>query len=219
MLARAGYLFATIDYRLSDQALFPAQIHDVKAAVRWVRANADSLGVDPDRIGIWGHSAGGHLAALAGTSGDVAEMEGESGSPGVSSRVQAVVALSPATDFTIVPAGWPFSEPRRATEKLVGGPLEERSELVRMANPMTSIRPGTPPFLIVHGADDGEVPVEQGIALYDALSAAGCDASIDVRPGADHWFAAPTRGITTADALQAIGQQAIEFFGRQLHYR
>jgi acetyl esterase/lipase len=216
MLARKGFVFVSIDYRLSDQAIFPAQIHDVKAAVRWVRSNAEELGIDPERIGAWGHSAGGHLAALLGTSGGVAELEGASGTPGVSSRVQAVVALSPATDFLELPPDWPFVEPRRATEKLVGGRLEEQTELVRLANPITFIRPGTPPFLIVHGAKDGVVPVEQAIALYDALVANGSDATLDVAPEADHWFASEARGLTVADALQSVGTQAIAFFDRYL---
>jgi acetyl esterase/lipase len=212
MLARAGFVFVSINYRLSDQAIFPAQLHDVKAAVRWVRANADALGIDRERIGVCGHSAGGHLAALVGTTGDLPKLEGESGSRGISSRVQAVAPLSPATDFLVIPEGWPHVEPRRATEKLVGGPLEERTELVRMANPIAHIRPEAPPFLIVHGADDGVVPVEQAIALADALVAAQCDVTIDVLPGADHWFASAARGISTPDALHTIGQAAIAFF-------
>jgi acetyl esterase/lipase len=219
MLAGAGYGVLSVNYRLSDAAHFPAQLHDVKAAVRWVRANADELGVDPDRIGVWGHSAGGHLAALVGTTGDLPELEGASGSAGVSSRVQAVIALSPATDFLEIPEGWPFVEPRRATEKLVGGPLEERTELVRMANPIAHIRPDAPPFWIVHGEADGVVPVQQGIKLYDELVAAGVDAQLEVLPDADHWFASASRGVTTADELQRIGASAIAFFDRYLRKR
>jgi acetyl esterase/lipase len=219
MLAGTGYVVLGVNYRLSDAARFPAQLHDVKAAVRWVRANADELGVDPDRIGVWGHSAGGHLAALVGTTGDLPELEGASGTAGVSSRVQAVIALSPATDFLEIPEGWPFVEPRRATEKLVGGPLEERTELVRLANPIAHIRPDAPPFWIVHGAADGVVPVHQGIKLYDELVAAGVDAQLEVLPDADHWFASASRGVTTADELQRIGARAIAFFDRYLRKR
>src|SRR5687768_12543691 len=85
-----GYAVASINYRLSGEAQFPAQIHDCKAAIRWLRANAKEHGIDADRIGVWGSSAGGHLVALLGTSGDVKELEGELGNAGVSSRVQAV---------------------------------------------------------------------------------------------------------------------------------
>jgi acetyl esterase/lipase len=215
-MAQAGFVSFSINYRLSDQATFPAQLHDVKAAVRWVRANADELGVDPERVGVWGHSAGGHLAALLGTTGDQPELEGTSGSPGFSSRVQAVIAVSPPTDFLEIPADWPYVEPRRATEKLVDGPLEERRELVRLANPIAHIRPGMPPFLIIHGADDEIVPVQQAVKLYDGLVTAGCDATLDVLPEADHSLAAPARGITALDAWDEVGRQAIDFFGRRL---
>jgi acetyl esterase/lipase len=216
VMARAGFVSFSINYRLSDQATFPAQLHDVKAAVRWVRANADDLGVDPEHIGVWGHSAGGHLAALLGTTGDLPELEGASGSPGVSSRVQAVIAVSPPTDFLEIPAGWPHVEPRRATSKLVGGPLEKRGELVRMANPITHIRPGTPPFLIVHGEEDAVVPVQQAVTLYEALVASGSEATLVLLPEADHSLAAPSRGITALDAWNEVGRQAIDFFARPL---
>jgi acetyl esterase/lipase len=216
MLASAGFVFFSVNYRLSHEAIFPAQIHDVKAAIRWVRANADALGIDADRIGVWGHSAGGHLAALAGTTGDLPELEGDSGTPGVSSRVHAAMPLSPATDFRIIPQGWPYVEPRRAMEKLVGGPLQERAELVELANPSAYVDSDTPPFQIVHGAADGVVPVEQAIALSEALTAARRDVSLEVLPGADHWFASPAHGVTTAAALQGIGKLAIAFFGQHL---
>ncbi|MBO0881173.1 MAG: alpha/beta hydrolase, partial [Mycobacterium sp.] len=89
LLAAHGIACAAVDYRLSGDAPFPAQIHDVKAAIRWLRANAEAYQIDPDRIGIWGHSAGGHLAALAALTGDLPELEGHCGTPGVSSRIQA----------------------------------------------------------------------------------------------------------------------------------
>lgn len=219
MLATAGFVFFSIDYRLSDRALFPAQVHDVKTAICWVRTNAGELGIDPDHIGIWGHSAGGHLASLAGTTGNIPELEGTNGTPEISSAVQAVIALSPATDFLEIPAGWSGSEPRRATEKLVGGRLEDRTELVRLANPIAHIRPGMPPFLIIHGADDEIVPVQHAMRLHEALRAAGCDSTLDILPESNHQLASATRGITTADALQTIGEQAITFFDRHLRPR
>lgn len=217
LLVQAGFVSISTSYRLSDEAIFPAQIEDVKAAIRWARANADALGIDPDRIGIWGHSAGGHLAALAGTSGDLDELDGESGTPGVSSRVQAVVAVSPPTDFLGLPPDWPYVEPRRATSKLVGGPLEERTELVRLANPIAHIEPDAPPFLIVHGEDDTVVPVQQAMRLADALTENGSAVRLVLLPDADHMLAAPARGITAEEAWAEVGRQAIPFF--DLHLR
>jgi acetyl esterase/lipase len=215
-LVRGGFVSVSINYRLSDRALFPAQIHDAKAAIRWLRANAADLGVDPERIGVWGHSAGGHLAALLGTSGDLPELEGESGSPGYASRVQAVVPVSPPTDFLAIPPGWSHEEPRRATTKLVGGRLEDRPELVRMANPITHIRPGAPPFLIIHGEADEVVPVVQAQLLADALTRSGAESTFLRLPCADHMLAAPELGITSADAWSDVGQRALGFFRTHL---
>jgi acetyl esterase/lipase len=216
LLVQDGFFALSINYRLSGQAIFPAQIHDAKAAIRWLRANAEELGIDPDRIGVWGHSAGGHLSALLGTSGDAPELEGESGSPGYSSRVQAVVPVSPPSDFLAIPPGWTNEEPRRATSKLVGGPLEERLELVRLANPITHVRPDAPPFLIIHGEADQVVPVEQAQLLYDALVRVRTEATIVRLPGADHMLAAPERGITADDAWADVGQRALGFFRTHL---
>jgi acetyl esterase/lipase len=216
LLVRGGFVSVSINYRLSDRALFPAQIHDAKAAIRWLRANAANLGVDPQRIGVWGHSAGGHLSALLGTSGDLPELEGESGSPEYSSRVQAVVPVSPPTDFLAIPPGWTHEEPRRATTKLVGGRLEERPDLVRMANPITHIRPGAPPFLIIHGEADEVVPVEQAELLADALERSGAEATFLRLPRADHALAAPELGITVGEAWADVGQRALGFFRTHL---
>ncbi len=216
IMARAGFVAVSINYRLSDQSLYPAQLHDAKAAIRWLRANAVDLGIDPERIGVWGHSAGGHLSALLGTTGDLPELEGESGSPGYSSRVQAVVAVSPPTDFLAIPPGWPYVEPRRATSKFVGGPLEERRDLMRLANPIAHIRPGIPPFLIIHGEADEIVPVEQAQLLHDALQQSGADSTFLRLPKADHALAAPELGITAADAWADVWQRGLGFFQRHL---
>lgn len=216
LLVSHGFFTAKINYRLSGQARFPAQIHDAKAAIRWLRANADSLGIDPDRIGVWGHSAGGHLSALLGTSGDVPELEGKSGSPGQSSRVQAAVPVSPPSDFLAFPPGWSHEEPRRATEKLVGGPLETRRDLVRLANPITHVRPGAPPFLIIHGELDEVVPVLHAELLYHALTEVGAEAIFVPKRQADHMVAAPALGISVEDAWDDIGLRAINFFRAHL---
>ena len=213
---QSGFVGLSINYRLSGQAIFPAQIHDAKAAIRWLRANAGDLGVDPDRIGVWGHSAGAHLAALLGTSGDIPDLEGECGSPEFSSRIQAVVAIASPSDFLAIPPDWPHEEPRCASTKLVGGRLEERLDLVRMANPITHIRAGAPPFLIIHGEDDEIVPIVQGSLLYDALVQSGTDATFVRLPKTNHMLESSELGIARREAWIDVAQRALEFFQRRL---
>lgn len=176
MLVESGrYIVACINYRLSDQAIFPAQLHDCKAAVRWLRANAQRYGIDGRRIGAWGYSAGGHLAALLGATGGAAELEGACGSPEHSSAVQAVVAVAAPSDLSRM-GGW-HDEPDSPEALLVGGPLSERSDLVQQANPLRYVAATTPPFLLIHGEDDDTVPLSQSQLLYAALLEAGATAS------------------------------------------
>jgi acetyl esterase/lipase len=202
-----GFFTVSIDYRLSHQATFPAQIEDCKAAVRWLRAHAAEYHVDPARIGVWGHSAGAHLAALLGTSGDVPELEGSSGNARQSSRVQAVVTLAPPVDLARM-GGW-HDAPDSPESRLVGGPILERPAIARMANPITYLQPSAPPFLLIHGGRDQIVPVGQSHLLHDALRAAGVDVSFDPLPGADHWFS-----VTPGDErfMPMVGGQARAFF-------
>ena len=218
LAARDGFVLASVAYRLSDRATFPAQLHDVKAAIRWLRANAAELGIDPGRIGVWGHSAGGHLAALLGTTGDLPELEGESGSPGYSSRVQAVIPISPPTDFFAFPPGWGGAEPYRATSKLVGGPLETRREVVAMANPITHVRSDVPPFLIIHGEADDVVPVLHAELLADALQDAGGDVKLLRLPQADHGLAAAALEIGWEAAWSSVAEHASAFFRTHLRH-
>ncbi len=184
LLAEHGFFTVSIDYRHSPEAPFPAQIHDAKAAIRWLRANAEEQHLDPSRIGAWGGSAGGAIAALLGTSADVPELEGENGSPGYSSTVQAVVDECGPTDMQgqVQPGMvWVF-------EQLFGGPVSGRADLVRLANPVTHIRPHCPPFLIVHGEEDDVVPIRNSELLDEALTRAGCDVTFIRVPGGGHSF-------------------------------
>ena len=183
-LAAAGFCTVSIDHRLSHEAIFPAQIHDAKAAVRWLRANATQYHVDPDRIGVWGISSGAHLAALLGTSAGVVELEGASGPPGYSSAVQAVAAISPPTDFARM--GRDPADAYNAEALLVGGPLGARAEVVRAASPLTYVRPGLPPFLIVHGEQDEVVPISQAELLVAALQRVGTEVTYVPLPGEGH---------------------------------
>lgn len=176
--AAAGYFTASIEYRLTQEAIFPAQIHDCKAAVRFLRAKAADYKIDAERIGVIGLSAGGHLAALLGTSGGVEELEGDLGYPEQSSRVQAVINMFGPTDITTMIA----DRGRRLgavspEDELVGGPLEENLELARQASPLTYVDATDPPFLILHGDKDQVVPFVQSVKFDQALRAAGVDST------------------------------------------
>ncbi len=205
--AERGFAMASIDYRLSSEATFPAQIHDVKAAIRWVRAVADQYGLDGEHIALWGSSAGGHLAALAGTTGS-GTLEGESIEHAEqSSDVQAVVDGYGPTDFLQQdehrdPTGAPSDDPesiqlspgKRSADPdsfeslLLGAPIQTRLDLVQQANPITYVRSGMPPFLILHGLSDTAVPAHQSELLYEALAAAGNDVTLCLIKGLGHGF-------------------------------
>lgn len=217
-LAAQGYFTVNIEYRLSSEAIFPAQIKDCKAAIRWLRANAEEYNINPERIGVWGTSAGGHLAALLGTSGDTPELEGKGGSPSFSSRVQAVTDLFGPTDFNKMSSHekpW-REEPNSPECRLVGGPLHERADLVKMANPITYITPDDPPFLIIHGEKDQVVPFNQSELLYGALMEAGVEATLIKVENGDHGFRPNPPGAIVKPNLQEIMQIMMGFFDRHL---
>ena len=187
-----GFAFASINYRLSQQAIFPAQIEDCKAAIRFLRGHAKEYNIDPDHIGVFGSSAGGHLVALLGTSGDVKDLEGKDGDLAVSSRVQAVCDWFGPTDMTKMaaqsgPGGrMNHDDPQSPESRLVGGPIQERQEVARRANPLTYVSRDDPPFLIMHGDRDPLVPLAQSKMLDDALRAAGVESKLMVIEGAGH---------------------------------
>ncbi len=138
-----GYAVASINYRLSQHAPFPAQIEDCKAAIRWLRANAGTYNLDPHHIGVWGASAGGHLVALLGTSGDVKDLEGSEGSPDQSSRVQAVVDFFGPTDMTKM--GGRHNAPNSPEARLLGGPVQENKDKAAPPTPSPMSRKMTHP--------------------------------------------------------------------------
>ena len=175
-----GYAVASIDYRLSSIAPFPAQIEDCKAAVRWLRANAATYHLDPDRIGAWGMSAGGHLAALLGTSGGVPNLEGSGDNTQYSSRVQAVCDVAGPADLTALTNVGP--KRMFAIETLLGGPLEQDQAKAIAASPIHYVSKDDPPFLIVHGEGDRVIPVEQSQRFYEALRKAGVNATLKILP-------------------------------------
>jgi acetyl esterase/lipase len=186
----AGYAVASINYRLSQHALFPAQIEDCKAAVRWLHAHAAQYGLGPDRFGAWGPSAGGHLVAMLGTTGSVNRFDvGENLQ--ASSRVQAVVDYFGPTDFLQmdahrVPGGQIHNAPDSPESELVGGPIQENPARVAAANPITYVGPDAPPFLIAHGELDPLVPHHQSELLAAALDSADVPVSFYTVKGGGH---------------------------------
>jgi acetyl esterase/lipase len=191
-LVHEGFAVASIDYRLSQDAIWPAQIFDCKAAVRYLRANAAKYHLDADHFGVGGDSAGGHLAAVIGTSGDVKELEGNLGNLGTSSRVQAVLDLFGPTDLLMVgKQSGPDSfirhdAPDSPESRLLGGAVQEKHELARTANPLTYIDRDDPPFLIMHGDADRVVPLGQSTLLAKALIDAGVEEMMKTVHGAGH---------------------------------
>ncbi|MEM9176783.1 MAG: alpha/beta hydrolase, partial [Myxococcota bacterium] len=215
-LVDRGYVIATADYRWSTDAIFPAQIHDVKAALRWLRAHADEHGIDPTRVAILGPSAGGHLASLAGTSGDVATLEGATPDtwPGESSRVQAVVDFFGPSELETYRAqhvenGLGNTNSLFFLEMLIGGAVEANPELAASASPMAYLDADDPPFLIIHGDEDPVVPIQQSRRLLAALETAGVDATFRLVPGGDH-------GRSEAYASDAMMNAIGDFLDRSL---
>jgi len=166
--AEAGYVVATVSYRFSQEAPFPAAVEDVKCAVRWMRAHAGELGVDPDRIAAIGGSAGGHLAMMLGYAPDEAELEGTGGNPGVSSAVQAVVNLYGPCDLTA-----PEARDNPLVTNFIGQSFAEAEGQYRLASPLHHLAAGAPPTFIIHGTIDDIVPVTQSDALAERLKALG----------------------------------------------
>ena len=183
-LLQHGYTVASINYRLSQHATFPAQIEDCKAAIRYLRANAKKFNIDPERIGVAGASAGGHLVALLGTTGDVKELEGTLGNADQSSAVQAVVDLFGPTDLTQM--GGSHNNPNSPEAKLIGGPVQELKAEAAKANPINYVSKDDPPFLILHGDEDRVVRHNQSELLTAALNKAGVPVTFHTLKGAGH---------------------------------
>ena len=189
-----GYAVASINYRLSQEAKFPAQIEDCKAAVRWLRAHATQYNLDPSRIAAWGSSAGGHLAALMGTSAGVSDLEGDEGNLDYPSRVQAVVDWFGPIDLLKM-SGDSLSFPCNLIDHnsvfspeslLIGCAIQTCPDKTERANPLNYVSADDPAFLIMHGTDDCLVGPTQSQRLYNALTAAGIEAGLKFIEGAGH---------------------------------
>ncbi len=186
-LSDYGYAVASVNYRLSQHAKFPAQIEDCKAAIRFLRAHAGEYGVDPERVGVWGASAGGHLAALLGTTGHTRDFDAGDHLD-QSSRVQCVIDWFGPTDFLRYgnPPEPGADTPESAITDLLGGTISQDCAQARRASPVYFVQPDAAPFLIVHGDADRVVPLQQSEELDAALKKAGVESTLEVVPGAGH---------------------------------
>ena len=217
-LAAHGYFTASVEYRLSGDAPWPAQIEDCKLAVRWLRANAEKYRIDPARIGVMGHSAGGHLVSCLGTLGGETSLDiGDFA--GVSSRVQAVVDEAGPVDFT--PEGRPtigtVMEDHPGLLKLFGGSYEKKTDAWKQASSALHVAKDAPPFLILHGEQDHLVPIAQAEHMADALKKAGVPYEFIRIKNAGHGLRAEKPTDTPAEP-DSIAQQDIilHFFDQQL---
>lgn len=207
-LVRRGYLGVSINYRLAPDYQFPAQIEDVKCAIRHLRANAQTYNLNPDKIVAWGGSAGGHLVALLGTSDATAGLEGDGGYPGVSSRVAAVVDLFGPADLSRMLGAAAGLETARKVFDARGA----NDPVLVQASPVTYISRDDPPFLILHGEKDAVVPLKQSEILVEKLKETGIPASLVVVKNAGHGFTPSGGAINPSRA--ALTQMIADFFDK-----
>ncbi|MFF5288559.1 alpha/beta hydrolase [Paractinoplanes globisporus] len=218
----AGYVVAGVSTRSSAQARFPAQLYDVKSAIRWLRKHARTYGIDPRRVAVLGDSSGGWTAVMAGVTGHLRSLEGRVGVTGYPSDVQAVVDLYGPTDFLqmdehMVPGACEsfnqsfgltncHADPRSPESSLLGCPIETCPDRVKTANPITYVSENAPPILIAHGSEDALVPLHQSELLFDALDAAGVPATFYPVPGAGHdkTIVSPTHAEATIRRTSAV---------------
>ena len=189
-VANGEFAGASIGYRFSTEAAWPAQIHDCKAAIRWLRTHAREHGIDPDRIGVWGGSAGGHLVSMLGTTGNDPALEGNLGSCGkAGSGVRCVVNYcGPSNLVTAAAAGAREGDVQveELLAKLLGGPLATRLDVAREASPVSHISQQAPPFLIAHGTRDDVVPFDQSLKFHAALQREGVESLLIRVQGGGH---------------------------------
>ena len=185
--AQRGYVSATVSYRFCPKFPFPAQVQDVKAAVRFLRANAQKYNIDPDRIGAVGFSAGAHLSMILGVMDKADGLDDSGPNPDQSSKVNAVVSFFGPTDFTaeFPPASVPL------VRDFLGGTPQEKPEEHKKASPVTYVSPGDAPMLLFQGTKDPLVPWQQAVSMLEALTKAGVPGRVELLPGASHGWGQP----------------------------
>ncbi len=205
-LASEGFVAVTMTYRLAPKHKFPAAVEDSKAAVRWLRANATKYGIDPNRIGVTGGSAGGHLAQFLGVTADVRSFEGDGGNPDQSSKVNCVVNVYGPSDFTKS-----YGKSVDAAEVLplfLGGNLQTALPAHLRSSPLYWVTPNAAPTLCIHGTEDKYVAHEQAVWIVDRMKAAGVNADLLTLEGAGHGF----KGENAQKADKAL----LDFFRKHL---
>ena len=219
--ATYGFIGVSITHRTSDIAPFPAAVHDCKTVIRWLRAHAEEYHIDPDKIGVTGFSSGGHLAVLLGTSGGDSYLEGHGGHEGYSSRVQAVVDHFGPTDFlkmnvTDLADRSDVFSPDSAPSLFLGGPIREKADLARLANPIIYIDAEDPPVLIGHGEKDAMVVVNQSEILYEALKKAGVPTEFIRVKNATHLYRPYQWDVEVIPSVEAMNRMTVEWFEKWL---
>lgn len=216
LLVASGLAVATIDYRLSGEARYPAQLADAQAAIRFLRHHAAALGINPDRIGVAGESAGGHLAALVALTGDHPVPPTDRSVVGPNSAVAAAVPMYPVTDLLAFgpdgPDGTEAGEPWQGPtpeDLLLGRPAAEVADVARAASPVGRVHRAAPPMLLLHGAADTVVPAAHSQRLAAALERVGAPVRLELVPGAEHCF-------DGVDPLPAL-RRAVAFLAEHLH--
>ncbi|WP_329343614.1 alpha/beta hydrolase [Streptomyces sp. NBC_01352] len=192
-MSALGYTVVAPEYRFLEEAPWPASLHDVKAAIRWTRSKAEEFGIDPDQIVLQGHSAGAHLSLICAGTQDDPEWEGESGTPGVSTGVAAVVTAYPVCQFYLTDPDQPrMTYPLPAVDGSMPAYLlfedGEDEETVRRASPLSYAGPGYPPTMFWLGGDDGYTPAEGSFAMYRTLRDAGVTVDLHIVGEAPHGF-------------------------------
>lgn len=208
-----GYAVASVEYRLSGEAIFPAAIEDCKAAVSFLRLHAKKFNLDPDRFGVWGSSAGGHLVALLGTTNDATEFDTHGVTRKASAKVQAVCNWFGPTDFLRMndfPGRIDHDAADSPESRFIGGLIQQNKDKTKRANPITYVSPSDPPFLHLHGESDQLVPFNQSELLHAALTDAGVPSTLYKVVGGDHGF----RGAT--ESHEALTKRSMDFFDNVL---
>ena len=209
-LESGEYVGISIGYRLSGEAQWPAQIHDCKAAIRWIRGNAKNYGINPEKIGVFGTSAGGHLVAMLGTSGNVKELEGDLGNyKKMKSTVHCIgnfFGPSALLEMSKYPSRIDHDAANSPESELIGGALQENKKKAMNASPINYVTKDDCPFIHVHGTDDQLVPYNQSVILHKKLLENGCDSTLITVKGGGH-------GGFRNDTIQKITEK---FFAKHL---